>query len=46
MNKVKDIDDVICRNRIYECLGCGFVGNEQETEEHQIQCDNPMRQLS
>jgi len=39
-------DDIICRNRIYECLGCGYVGAEEEAQEHQIQCDNPMRQLS
>ena len=39
-------DDIIYRNRIYECLGCGFVGREQEAEEHQIECDNPMRQIT
>ncbi len=35
-------DEVICRNRVYQCLGCGFVGREQAAEEHQITCDNPM----
>jgi len=44
--KSKTIDDVICENRIYECLGCGFVGREQKAEEHQIKCDNPMRLLN
>ena len=40
------VDDVICENRIYECLGCGFVGREQKAEEHQIKCDNPMKLLN
>jgi len=38
----EDYNEVICRNRIYQCLGCGFVGREQEAEQHQITCDNPM----
>ena len=38
----EDIDEVICRNRVYQCLGCGFVGKEQAAEQHQITCDNPM----
>lgn len=39
-------DDVICRNRIYVCLGCGFVGREQAAEEHQIKCDSPMENVN
>jgi len=39
-------DDIICRNRVFECLGCGFVGREQKAVEHQIKCDNPMRQVT
>lgn len=35
-------DDIICRNRIYKCLGCDFVGNEDKALDHQIQCDHPM----
>jgi len=41
-----NVDDIICRNRIYECLGCGFVGREKEAEEHQWKCDNPMELLT
>lgn len=41
-----DIYDLICRNRVYECLGCGFVGREEKAEEHQVKCDSPMRQLT
>ena len=26
-------DDIICRNRVYECLGCGFVGREREADD-------------
>jgi len=40
------VDEIICRNRIYECLGCGFVGREPAAEEHQILCDNPMELLT
>lgn len=40
------IDDVICKTRIYECLGCGFVGSEEKADEHQIKCDSPMRQIA
>lgn len=38
-------DDIICRNRVYECLGCGFVGREQVAVEHQLKCENPMVQI-
>lgn len=38
--------DFICRNRVYECLGCGFIGREREAEEHQWKCESPMRQLT
>lgn len=40
-----NVDDIICKSRIYECLGCGFIGSEQEAEEHQIKCDNPMEMI-
>ena len=42
----KTSDDIICENRIYECLGCGFVGREQAAGEHQIECDNPMERIA
>lgn len=42
----KSTDDIICENRVYECLGCGFVGRELEAEEHQLKCDNPMKLLA
>ncbi|KKN55034.1 hypothetical protein LCGC14_0586350 [marine sediment metagenome] len=38
----KSADDIICENRVYKCLGCGFVGLEREADEHQVKCDNPM----
>jgi hypothetical protein len=38
-----DIHDIICRNRLYECLGCAKIFLEREAEEHQIKCDSPMR---
>lgn len=38
-------DDVTCRNRIYRCMGCGFIGREKEADEHQVKCDNPMELL-
>ena len=41
--KDKSIDDIICENRVYECLGCGFVGREHKAVEHQAKCDNPMK---
>lgn len=44
--RISDSDEIICRNRVYECLGCGFVGREQAADEHQAKCDNPMRLLS
>lgn len=37
-------DDVICRNRVYECQ-CGFVGREEAAEEHQCTCELPMELL-
>lgn len=43
MSEQDHLDDVICKNRVYECLGCGFVGREEKAEEHQIECDNPMK---
>lgn len=39
-------DDSICRNRLYQCDGCGFVGREQDAENHQLQCENPMTLLN
>ena len=38
-------DDIICRNRFYRCLGCGFMGTEKEADEHQWKCDNPMERI-
>ena len=35
-------DDTICKNRVYQCHGCEFIGREKEAEEHQIKCDSPM----
>ena len=44
LNQVSD--DTICKNRVYQCLGCGFVGREKEADEHQAECDNPMEQIA
>lgn len=41
-----NVDDVICRSRIYKCLGCGFVGNEEKADKHQCTCDSPMELIS
>ena len=38
-------DDIICRNRVYVCQGCGFIGRERKAEEHQVKCDSPMELL-
>jgi len=40
-----ETEDILCRSRIYECLGCDFVGAEEKALEHQIKCDNPMELL-
>ena len=29
-------DDIICENRVYHCLGCGFVGREKEANDHPV----------
>ena len=39
-------DNIICKSRIYKCLGCRVVGNEQMADEHQCECDNPMELIS
>ncbi len=38
-------DDIICRNRVYVCQGCGFIGRERKAEEHQVKCDSSMELL-
>jgi rubrerythrin len=41
----KTADDILCENRVYQCERCGFTGNEEEAEEHQLMCDSPMRRI-
>lgn len=32
-------------NRLFKCLGCGFIGFEQEAINHQVLCDNAMERI-
>lgn len=41
-----NVDDIICKSRIYKCLGCDFVGAEEKALDHQCECDNPMERIS
>lgn len=43
---IRSANNIICENRVYECLGCGFVGREQAANDHQTECDNPMKHLT
>ncbi len=40
-----ELYDIVCKNRVYQCLGCDFVGSEQSALDHQVECDNPMELL-
>ena len=39
-------DDITSSNRVYQCLGCGYVGDELAALEHQTKCDNAVKEIT